>query len=168
MCEFLTLSLGLSLGSCPFSYYPKLMTIGEFLLHHNGSVQCLHYLPFHPPVTHKQDPKILELPSLGNQSTNREPWPLDFEMPTVIPAASHSAANVSSACQRSSTEEASRATSSAKYRRNLEGPKLDTLLALGAPRHHVHKKKSTIRDRGQPRRNPTPTEKTPLDFIPRV
>ena len=62
----------------------------------------------------------------------------DLEVQTLIMAPSHSAANRPNACWRSQNDEAHRATSSAKHRRNSEVPKLNTLCIPAAPWNHAN------------------------------
>ncbi len=88
-------------GSCPFSYAPQLIIIGEcrnvdwpvnrelrlaaqLLLHHDRLVHRPHYcrsytnpsvnLPFHPSLTREQDPKILKLVHLQKELSSNLKW----------------------------------------------------------------------------------------------
>jgi len=96
-----------------FGHYPKLCSPAHFPLHHNGPVQRLHYcrcrpkpsvhLQLHFTLTPKQDPEILELPRLVCNSLpgrrehsnifQQRTMASDLELLTLIPTASHSAAN---------------------------------------------------------------------------
>ena len=113
----------------------------QLLLHHNGPVHRPHYCRcrtnlsvhlLHFALTREQDPEILELLRLRQQLTpnpegalhsfsGRGTMASDLEVLTLIPTASHSAANRPSACWRSRSDVANRTTSSA-MRGSEHGP----------------------------------------------